>query len=157
MSANGNDSKVKGLKDFIKDETAKKGVEFISQTFDSIVEAAKKRFKILKECSNDSIVQLIKMAWNYEEKFQESYGLEDAIRWFKDNHPGKKYLACILMQKKVELKELPTVTSLHHCFIEITTNNPILDGSLPYRIIQTIDVKDDLKKAFGNKDMIILK
>lgn len=152
---------IREARDSIKEIIKEKAPRLMSIAEEEVADRLKQKIgDLLENISYDTLIQLIKLAWNFEEKYQENYGLEDAIKWFKSNHPGKQYLACILMSVKLEitkLKEIPDMISLHHCFIETETNNPVLDGSLPYRVVKTLTLKDDLKNAFGNKDMIILR
>lgn len=97
---------------------------------------------------------LIKYAWNLEiQEDLDEYGLRNAVEWFKDNHPGQNYTACLLMVKDKRNEKI----TLHHFFIDNKYKEPVLDGSLPYRITETKSIDEDLKRVFGNKDMILLK
>lgn len=136
-------SEVKRLEDNIFKKQLPDIVKFLSDILEKF------RIKSL----NDLKV-LIRYAWNLEilENVDE-YSLGNAIEWFKDNHPGQNYTACLLMVKD----KFNDNMTLHHVFINNKYREPVLDGSLPYRIVETRRIDEELKKVFGNKDMILLK
>ncbi len=94
---------------------------------------------------------IIKLAWKYEEKNCEIYGLEDAIKWFKSNIPGRAVSGCIFKENLI------IGYKLHHCFIDNETNKPLLDGSWPHLTVHAMRLNDNLIKQFGAKDMLILR
>lgn len=98
----------------------------------------------------DETKDVIKQAWNLEEKHCLEYKLEDAIRWFKANRPASAASACVF--KEARLDKL----TLHHFFLD-ASQNPLLSGDSPHRIVHTRKMSDDLISHFGAKDMIVLK
>lgn len=143
------------VKDIFKDYL-KKGFRFITDKLISdFIDFIKERYDKVVNYSGNDLNYLIKMAINYEEIYKEEYSLTDAIKFFKVDTGENRYLRCIHREQA----ETPQTTyiKLHHCFVDEKTKNVVLDGSLPYRVVTTSKLKDDLNNAFGNKDMFIIK
>lgn len=90
----------------------------------------------------------MKYAWNLEEIWCDTYGLADAIRWFKKNMPDQVTTGCILKNAH------PDNINLHLCYYQ---KRPLLSGAFTHRIIYTMRIDDDLARQFCNKNMLILQ
>jgi hypothetical protein len=97
------------------------------------------------------VENLVKYAWNYEEKFCRQYSLEEAIKWFKMNRPRVAKAGCIFRRQREDVG-----VTLHHCFLD-ASNNPLLDGAHPHRAVHTPELCLDLEKQFGTKDLLVLR
>lgn len=141
----------KELKDEL--EKLKKETEFFGKTLSYIKNGLGEIAKRYSIKSFDDFIEILRLAWNLEIKEGvELYTLEEAINWFRNNHVGASYTACLLKVKD----ELSNKITLHHVFIN-DNKDPVLDGSLPYRIVETRGIDDDLRRLFGDKDLILLK
>ena len=136
---------IRTLMEFIK----KQGKDVLLMEVGDIITTAKNNCDELLSYTG-SWENLVKYAWNYEEKRCLKYSLEDAIKWFKANMPSDASGGCIY--KKSSTKEIV----LHHCFID-KNNEPRLDGTTPHRIVYTIQLSQDLEQQFQNKDMLVFK
>ena len=137
---------IKAAMKFLKDQ----GKDILLMELGDIINEAKKNCEELLAYTG-SWENLVKYAWNYEEKRSFNYSLEDAIKWFKANMPPDASGGCIY-KKSLKTREIV----LHHCFID-KDNNPKLDGSVPHRVVYTIQLSQDLEQQFQNKDMLVFK
>jgi len=101
--------------------------------------------------SAEEFDELVKFAWNYEEKFCGEYSMEEAVGWFKANMPKTAAGACLLKAPRGT-----NALTLHHCFLD-HQDNPMLDGRHPHRAVHTIGITPELAKQFGTTDLLILK
>jgi len=129
---------VKNLKD-VKKILSKKTLSDWMQEYDE-----------LKRMSIDELFQTVKLVMNYEEKNTRFYTLKESIEWFKKNFPKKGgYDASVYMEKYENFYKL------HHFFID-SNKDPKL-GEMPYLVVVTIKIDDELINVFGSKDLIILQ
>lgn len=94
-----------------------------------------------------------KIYWNYSEKNCDSYKLEDAIKWVKENLPedGEGYNACLFK----DMEPIDDIIIIHHFYL--LNNKPCLDGTRPYFVVYTKELSDSLTNQFGEKSLIIFK
>jgi len=132
------ESLVKNLKDVKKIFSEKTFLDWMQE------------YDVLKKMTIDELFQTVKLVMDYEEKNTRFYTFKESIEWFKKNFPKKGgYNASVYMEKYENFYKL------HHFFID-SNKDPKL-GEMPYLVVVTIKIDDELINVFGSKDLIILQ
>jgi len=96
--------------------------------------------------------QLLKIYWNYEEKSTPSYTFQEVVSWLKTNlllnkdHYGGVYY--FPPNEK-------NIIILHVFFLD--GNRPLIDGTAPHLLINTLEIDEDLKNMFKANPLLIIK
>lgn len=103
-------------------------------------------------CENFNL-DLLKCAWNYEEKSTKFYTFEDAIKWVKNNYPKIKtdiMGACIYKEIKKD------IIMLHICYMN-NNEEPLLDGNYSHILVKCLEMDKELIIQFGDKDLLLIR
>lgn len=133
----------KEIKANIKD-IAKKGKVFSLRL---LIDQLKKIFDFIDDVDIDTI----KICWNYQEKCCETYTLEESINWIKSSLKNPTFGGCIYKEK------INDVYHLHLCLLDLENNEPMLDGNHPHLEVKCMQIDDELKSQFKDKDLIVIK
>ncbi len=140
---------IKNLFDNLKKLT-KIGVENFFKLKKEFGEGVKSLKKEFKDLTGEDIESLFRIFTKTSLISKESYSLEEAIRWLKENKPKNADKACLFREKKM------FGYTLHHLYLN--ENNELLIGSeSPYLVVETIKLDKSLIDAFGDKDLIIFR
>ena len=124
------------------------------ENFFKLKEEFKKEIKSFKDefkdLTGEDIESLFRIFTKTSLISKESYSLEEAIRWLKENKPENAYKACLFREKKA------FGYILHHLYLN-KSNELLLGSESPYLVVETIKLDKSLIDAFGDKDLIIFK
>ncbi|CCB80111.1 hypothetical protein HBZC1_11250 [Helicobacter bizzozeronii CIII-1] len=91
-------------------------------------------------------------AWNYTEIKQDKYSFKELLAWVKEHFNPNLHSAASLTKEEKAGEGL----ILSCCFMD-KKNAPLTSEKDPFLRVMTKELDEDLKKNFGNKDMIMLK
>ncbi|WP_120952311.1 hypothetical protein [Helicobacter sp. L8] len=96
----------------------------------------------------DSFLQ----AWNYTELKQDKYSFKELLSWVKEHfNPSLHSAASLTKEEKAGVGII-----LSCCFMD-KKNEAMAEAKDPFLRVIAKEIDEDLKKNFGNKDMIVLK
>ncbi len=93
--------------------------------------------------------EILKTAWNLEEKDVDILTFEMIISWTKQNFNQREYSGACLIRNKSKTE--------YNLFFLDKNDNPLLDGSAKHIIFYSKKIDDDLKMQLSDKDMLLIK
>ncbi|WP_104629471.1 hypothetical protein [Helicobacter bizzozeronii] len=105
--------------------------------------------KALEELSNPDTGS---QSCNYTELKQDSYSLKEVIAWVKKHFNPNLHNAASLLKEEGKSGEI-----ILSCCLMDKKDEPMSDSKDPFLRVITKELDEDLKKNFGNKNMIVLR
>lgn len=126
---------------FIKGKAAENDIDF-----DELAKEFQEKFGDFKN--------FLKFIWNCDEKTTETLTFKDCVAWIKPKISAEIHSGAVVYKtaKNDGAQKLDVKISLLD-----KNGNPLSDSKSPFLIVHCNSVDADLKNAFGDKDMIILK
>ena len=124
-------------------------IAFSAKTgLNEIVKIVKDRFFAI---SPEEMMEMVKMAWSYEEQYCEVFTLSDAISWIKSHFDPQKHASACAFKMSQGMS-----TTIHLLYLD-KDSNPLLSGSDPHKMVHCHNIDTSLSNQFGDKDLIVFK
>ncbi|WP_163533535.1 hypothetical protein [Helicobacter suis] len=123
-----------------------------SKLIEELVAFLKEKGLVLEELKKLLNQDVFLQAWNYTEVKQDKYSFKELLAWIKEHfNPNLHSAANLTKEEKAGVGII-----LSCCFMDLK-NAPMTSEKDPFLRVITKELDEDLKKNFGNKDMILLK
>ncbi len=93
------------------------------------------------------------LALNFQKIEKELWAFKESIGWVKSNFKKDIHNAAVIIKSS---SEDGVKINLFHVFLD-KNNYPMIESSYPMLMVSTSEFDMELRKNFGNKEMIILK